>query len=70
MTKHEKLEKAKLDHKYALVRIEELEKEISKLRVVAKERLNSLQKLDPQKYGELKTGGVDTYHQWRVSMGG
>ena len=70
MTKHEKLEKAQKDHKYALARIEELEREMTKLRSIAKSRLNELQKLDPKRFGELKKGHVDSYHAWRVSMGG
>jgi predicted nuclease with TOPRIM domain len=70
MTKHEKLEKAKSNHKYAIERIEELERELTKLRWTAKDRLNELQKLDPARFGELKKGRVDSYHAWRVSMGG
>lgn len=54
MTKAEKLNKAQGDHKYALARIEELEREITKLRFVANSRLQSLKKLDPATYGEIK----------------
>jgi hypothetical protein len=61
MTKHEKLEKAKVDHKYAIARIEELERELTKQRTIASDRLHSLRKLDPKTYGEIKKGYVDWY---------
>lgn len=57
MTKYEKLEKAQKDHKYALARIEELEREMTKLRFTANSRLQSLKKLDPVTYGEIKKSG-------------
>lgn len=69
MTKHEKLERAKTDHKYALERIAELERELSKLRFTAKSRLNALQRLDPKTYGEERRG-YDPYHAWRAANGG
>ena len=50
MTKHDKLEKAIGNHKYAIERIKELESEISKIRKVASSRLIDLQKFDPVKY--------------------
>lgn len=61
MTKHEKLDKARLSHKYAVERIQELEREMSKLRFVATSRLQSLKKLDPVTYGEIKksSGGYN-----------
>lgn len=52
MTKHEKLEKAQRDHKYAIERIEELEREVTKLRFLANSRLARLKKLDPESYAE------------------
>ena len=61
MTKHEKLEKAKADHKYALSRIEELEQEMTKLRAIASDRLRALKRLDPKTYGEIKKRVPDWY---------
>lgn len=61
MTKHEKMEKAKTNHKYAVERIEELERELTKQRRIASDRLYSLRKLDPKTYGEIKPVRVDWY---------
>ena len=54
MTKQEKFEKAKSDHKYAIERIEELEREMTKLRQSNNSKLVALKRLDPKTYGEIK----------------
>ena len=70
MTMDERRNLATLNHKAAIDMIDQLIKENRKLRMTANSRLRALKKLAPETYGAPKERTGDSYHMWRVSMGG